>query len=1320
MSQLSLPAVKARLDSLPTPIAIPLADLLDERQQSPLVKLWQICDSVELLLRLLVSICVSQLDQSGALGRAPHLKEFLRANIERPTLGRWWQLLRKLAPLTSVSGAPDLQRFVHSVLPEFLGDRKSMPGEARVKLDPVSYFADLRNRLAHGAGLTDGAAEKLLPGWSRKFEKLFEDCLWLADLQLSAVDGRGEVVLLHGVTPWAAGSSTSGETGRKAGRVDASSGDGRISLWPLLRFEAPTVEDNIAMADAQRLVEIYARRDEVSSLYYTPLGSEDVAWSLGDREAAECFDRILELPANYNVAKRRGAFASYRADIEKDANAFIGREKQIDMVLKAIDRYPGRILWVSGKAGIGKSFLMARLADLVDHDEMRDTVVIPYRFKVGDSRCSAGAFFQLCTESLRRESEQDKRKQYGKGDFQLALREQESSGKSCTFLIDGLDEINEVDREFVAELCATVPLAPRSTWVLAGRPGREVDATLDAAGCKVVFQGGMEIMRPEDVRAMLLDQIGNIRQRLIEADKVCRGESVCSVAASKDLVKKLDDRKIPEDVFAAFNSAPLEPRIKLDPFSYTLPTQPGKEWLIYDNDDAEIYYGALDEHTNSIHFSRDRIVESPLINQVCEKSNGFPLYVRYVIGEIRAGRLKRLDGTEPLPQGLEEFYDKLLDRHAIGTLNQAITPLLCLIAVSREPLTMRQLAERLTRPPWQIIDEDDDECDAASYVEAAIRFLAPMLRTAPLADGQMAYTIYHHSLREHLRVARTTADSVRAARKWLATVACVRISLEADDPFAGYVARNGTWHLLDQNDLPRAISLVDYLKNCKGLERFQLSRGHLIRFTKEIARSIRGTLTAIDASESEPAKRRKMEERLSNLPVQHLKSIFADIYETGVLTAPLRAVIQYQDKAWEEIRANFVSPENLVAKQSISEALADVYESTGEKKVLAGLLERVTTEKNLNEREVASYALRFIYTRDSSEIDESVLGLWSRSPIYIEPMILGELLVNLALRRDARVPALLEAIQCSGFFRPIWEYLRIDVREILVLVDDARIYSYAKTLLPTDVATAAAELRIAEGLKAKMLALDKNDASEVRRAAANVAKHFEMLGGDEEPVSDFHKAVLHHGGADNLQVVTAVAHLLFSHPLWAVGEQGSSLIATLCESDPRFLVIIDRILDQVAAKKTGDIENWRLAYGAVDAAFNVRELHGAERFERAVRLCFGHANGRVRGICADDLAGWIRDVEPAERGAILDRFEREIRHWLAEANDCFELEYVYLLFRYLHCNGFDVGEWLGDEGKRSPYFAGEGGSPFFAMERDDFLRRMNRIRSLEMGVPYDD
>ncbi|MDG4597049.1 MAG: SHOCT domain-containing protein [Candidatus Contendobacter sp.] len=182
----SVPAVSVDLDALPTVIALPLREYLDE--VNPVLKLWYACDGVEMLLRLVVMMGLAVLSQRGPL--TPELRKRLREyRLEEPTLGNWRALAEAVVEALGDGPGPlpELPGLVRATLAPLLRG----PGEG--ERDESNSFIRLRNRLAHGGGISRALAQRLGEIWQPRLLALWE--------QLA---GRRVVFLLDGLDEIAA------------------------------------------------------------------------------------------------------------------------------------------------------------------------------------------------------------------------------------------------------------------------------------------------------------------------------------------------------------------------------------------------------------------------------------------------------------------------------------------------------------------------------------------------------------------------------------------------------------------------------------------------------------------------------------------------------------------------------------------------------------------------------------------------------------------------------------------------------------------------------------------------------------------------------------------------------------------------------------------------------------------------------------------------------------------------------------------------------------------------------------------------------------
>ena len=117
--------------------------------------------------------------------------------------------------------------------------------------------------------------------------------------------------------------------------------------------------------------------------------------------------------------------------------------------------------------------------------------------------------------------------------------------------------------------------------------------------------------------------------------------------------------------------------------------------------------------------------------------------------------------------------------------------MLCLIASAREPVTKEQMAARLYWPDDPLLrkaHEGSPESKSASYwIERTINYLLPMLRSGHSGKHEPGYTLYHHTLRQHLEEDSEVQETFHIQRDWLVEKQCTQIPLEKAGAFAGYV-----------------------------------------------------------------------------------------------------------------------------------------------------------------------------------------------------------------------------------------------------------------------------------------------------------------------------------------------------------------------------------------------------------------------------------------------------------------------------------------------------------------------------------------------------
>src|SRR6266566_4654820 len=139
-----------------------------------------------------------------------------------------------------------------------------------------------------------------------------------------------------------------------------------------------------------------------------------------------------------------------------------------------------------------------------------------------------------------------------------------------------------------------------------------------------------------------------------------------------------------------------------------------------------------------------------------------------------------------------------------------------------------------------------------------------------------------------------------------------------------------------------------------------------------------------------------------------------------------------------------------------------------------------------------------------------------------------------------------------------------------------------------------------------------------------------------------------------------------AHPVWPVREAAATVLSSLVELDIRRFGIIASLFED---------PNWRVCYGAIEAAFAVRHFDKMTMFSRAVHRFHAHPNCRIRGLCAENLVSIIVNVGGSMRHGLLADFSQEISYWLRD-DDCWVLEHIFRLISNLRRRNIEIAQLL--------------------------------------------
>lgn len=751
----------------PIILSIPLREYLNKSER-PFIRLWAMCDLTEIILRLGAIVGLSELRAIN--GKLPdNFRSMIWNIIQRPTMGQWKVIVNTIFeqfPKDNLFRKDFQTIFYHK---EF-GIITMLDGPEENR-GATNSLIKLRNELAHGSGINSSVAAKLLKDWETQFEKILITCSPLLsewNLLFFTKDKNELKVLCEQ-------SNNLDEIIRKANKALA---DGNIQydaiilvreetvrhLWPLALYGPPLTENGQDNSNLSPTPQIYGRHD--NQLEYTPIGSDDLWRSVGSDLAREHFRKLLEPNRPISEFKVR----DFEKDLQDDARIFVGRKEELERIHKLLSDKNQGILWLTGRPGIGKSFLTALVAlnpfpnpRSTETNEqhsvrLRKLLVLAYRFKVGDDRCSSNIFFKFALERLKKwdglkdfdvpkkdpNNKKDPNKMVSPDvEFRETLnRVNHEAGYQVLLVLDGCDELLQVERHkhFFTKGPINCGEIPGVVWLCSGRPEDALIRLFSSPICTSVFPydqeySGVPPMDRADIRQILLNQLaGPLRKRLLSRDQ----ES---------------------------------------------------------NDTQE--------------------VENDFISKVNAKSEGLPLYVRFVLGDIaRKGTITNFDPKD-LPNSLLDFYQNLISQAGIGVWQQFTSPIIALLTLAKEPLDIDIILVFLRERTLLTGDPNKDR----KNVNHALNAVASLLQIKSTYENEEGYALNHKTLRDYLK--RPEMEDLIAPARNSLNASCAKLEL-LNSAARGYLVRQSTKHLLEGECWDKLYSLFTNLifleaKNEAGL-----------------------------------------------------------------------------------------------------------------------------------------------------------------------------------------------------------------------------------------------------------------------------------------------------------------------------------------------------------------------------------------------------------------------------------------------------------------------------------------------------------------------
>ena len=445
------------LRSLPTPLASSLDACA--RSNAPVLAFFRLFDCAEQVMRLVVAITLGSDYQHDPKGYpAGDFYGDLHRLSEGASLGAWTHLLyarrsKKCYFRPLHEAVFDTGVLVAKWLAPSGDDKK------------VINLIKLRNDLAHDSNRWDSAG-KFFGAALSEFVRILSETCWLRESYLAARQGS-HAFALQGLQPTPLLPEVAAKlkehnvvywTKRLAGDGDL------VDTSPFFGIE---VSEESAGVTARALVYRARRGNPVE---FSVVGRGGATVLSRAREHVDKTDRLLLSARDPRVIADRGGTNFLPVYAEEEAK-FVGRTAELNEIDSAVLQFAGsgeaQFLWVHGQAGIGKSALAAafsvrlhaRWTQVNEKEQAQgnaaERVAILWRFRRGDSRCVMDQMLEHGIQRLQGKDRFPKSKKT-RGEFLrtflIAVRKRAAQRNPVVLVVDGIDEIFEIDRHVLDDL----------------------------------------------------------------------------------------------------------------------------------------------------------------------------------------------------------------------------------------------------------------------------------------------------------------------------------------------------------------------------------------------------------------------------------------------------------------------------------------------------------------------------------------------------------------------------------------------------------------------------------------------------------------------------------------------------------------------------------------------------------------------------------------------------------------------------------------------------------------------------------------------------
>jgi TIR domain len=418
----------------------------------------------------------------------------------------------------------------------------------------------------------------------------------------------------------------------------------------------------------------------------------------------------------------------------------------------------------------------------------------------------------------------------------------------------------------------------------------------------------------------------------------------------------------------------------------------------------------------------------------------------------------------------------------------------------------------------------------------------------------------------------------------------------------------------------------------------------------------------------------------------YLAGVLSHYYEVDPLKGAIDLLLKEHREIWPRLQQEFLNANNYVLRYAMATCLADACTEPPASMTVEEVTALFDGARNINEFEMAGYALGMIYARRTGAIELAKLERLAKREEYPGRSILGDLFLNLVFREEMRGRDLRGLLADDRFWNPIWDFIKLDVWAI----EAAGAFNVDEDEIAGDPSPQVRENF--ESFREIRSAISEMRSADISERINTLLADYWSLGRKKE---DIDEAEQDFDRISDWRLLERLIRIFFAHPVWAVAEAAATMLSRLIESDSGRLEIIGDLLDDA---------NWRVQFGANEACFAVRESF-PRTFEDSVHRFHAHPISKIRGLCAENLFSRILNSSPEERARLLLEFNVEIRRWLMD-DDCWVLDHVFCFFNKLHRRHLDITSFL--SGELSPLFSQL--PEWYSVERGAFLGHIERRR----------